>query len=332
MRKKAIAKIIVCSILAVVLTVAMVAALMTGALAYGGEVKEWKIGNVYLFNPVRQIVDVLEELPSGIVSFGLDSVQLRGYAEGDGAYSEVPGKIKIEWAAGRIVIAATENADGVRLTEYYGNVNPFSADASSEGIPEKDHMRHQLSGKTLYIKQFQSETRLTLGIHENRTAKTLLIELPKTALDSLEIDAALTDVVLTDLTAEEADFDCATGTLTATGCAFRRFDGDFSIVSGTFSDGTIDRLDLDCASGELTFELNEAPEKIDVDAAAGTYRFVLPSDASFEIDQDTLPTAKISTVGFSDITVRNGKTVVNGGRKTYSFDMVAGKVTIEAKN
>ncbi|MBR0081362.1 MAG: DUF4097 family beta strand repeat protein [Clostridia bacterium] len=325
MRKRAIAQIVSCSIIAVILTGFLLGAL--GCSAAG--LIDGSLPNKALQKVVDTFEKTVTDLPIpeiNLVGIPVISDDDGSYNYGNGSYDETPTTIRIDWAAGRIVILATDEATGVTLSEFLGNVDPMTASAGE--IAESRRMRHRLTDGTLSVDQFKAN--LTLHSGEPEATKTLLITLPKSALKTIDIDVASAQVYLTDLTADKLDLDTASGALNVTGCAFGQVDIDTASGSGTFNACSIGKLDVDSASAGMAFDLVNTPERIDVDSMSGSFSFALPADASFKVDLDSI-SGKVTVEGFENVSVEGNKTVVNGGQYLYDFDMVSGNVAIEAQ-
>lgn len=342
MRKRAIAKIIVCSILAVLLT-----AILLGTIACSSRTVSLPspLGFGWLKKSVEITEKTIERLPVPNIRFfgcapvvtingGLDESdgEQGDYAAGGGTYENAPKSIKIDWAAGRIVVGTHEGSD-VQLYEYSGNREiDLSSLPADGGIAESERMRHKMVGDLLKIEMYKTRIQIGFfGIHgtQNLKSKTLVVLLPEAGLDRLELDAAAADVELYDLTVKKLDCDTASGKITAENCAFDEVDFDSAATDATFAACAVDRIDLDVASGSAVFDLVNTPSKIDVDAMSTEIRVILPPDAAFEIKTDALA-SKVSLNGFSSNLI-NGRTVVNGGGARFDFDMMTGSVTIEAR-
>ena len=92
----------------------------------------------------------------------------------------------------------------------------------------------------------------------------------------------------------------------------------------------IKTVDVDCASCDFSFDLLNTPEKMNFDFASGAFRIVLPSDASFTAQSDSLA-GKVTVNGFASISKIGNKTVVGSGASSFQFDMMAGSISITAR-
>lgn len=323
MRKRAIGKIIACSIVGVILTGILLAAIGVGAAGLiDATLPERSARNV-----VEKLEQSVERLPRlNFLFFGipvLDDDPTDGYSIGDASYDAAPKKLVVEWATGKVVVIASDAATGVTLTEYAGSVDPLTA--LPGGVEEGDRMRHKLAYGELTVREFTSVTKTWKSLQ-----KTLLVVLPTAQLDKLTLEIASADVELTDLTVDQLKLDFASGSLTAQNCALNRVDYDVASGSGEFTATTIGSLDVDCASGKLTFDLLNTPNNVDIDLASGNVRFILPADASFTVDADAL-SGSVKIDGFAIESEHDGKKVIGGGASRFDFDLTSGKITIEAR-
>ena len=344
MRKRAIAQIIACSIIASILTFILIgctAAGVTSSIVHDTvdaigdpikstvEITENAISHlptprVHLFGCAPIITleneDITIGSPTGIVP--------SGYSEGSATYDAVPTTLDIDWAAGRVYIDVRSDAQSVSLYEYEGSVTPdlYASEAPND-VADPNRMIHRFQNGTLKIEQFRHG--LTwVGVHDTYQ-KTLVVILPETTLDKLNLDVAAVDTYLNGCEADRLDLDAASGKLNAASCVFDRVEIDAAATDLNFTDGKVNRIDLDMASGKALFDLANTPDQIDADCASGSITLRLPADASFTSKVNAL-SGTISLNGFSG-TTSNGKTVVNGGASSFEFEMMSGKVTIEAK-
>ena len=348
MRKSAIAKIIVCSILALILT--SVLAVSVAVYRGNGSVQSGKLaeflGSDSLFRKTLEITEnAIERLPqpklhlfgcAPVITFeenGDSSVSLagrvpNGYSEGNAVYDGTPDAVEIDWAAGRVVIAVRNDSTGISLYEYAGNLEPqWDALAPESDVPAANRMIHRFQSGTLKVEQFRRGITWP-GVH-NTYVKTLVVTIPVCELAKLRIDAASVDIELADLSAKQLNLDAASGSVAATGCTFERADIDAAATKGVFTRCTIGRLDLDSATGSMDFDLLNTPERVDIDAASGNYRFTLPADASFSVKVDSL-SGSVNINGFTT-SYANGKTVVGDGSSLFDIDSMSGSVTIDAR-
>ena len=226
MRKRAIAQIIACSIIASILTFILIGCTATGITSSIVHDTVDAIGD-----PIKKTVEITEKAVSHLPTprirlFGcapiitIDDNDLvigdstgsvpSGYSEGDAAYDAVPTTLDIDWASGRIYIDVRADAQGVRLYECAGSVTPDLAAAEAPNdVADPNRMIHRFQNDTLKIEQFRHGI-TWVGVHETYQ-KTLVVILPETTLDKLNIDAAAVEIFLNGCKADRLDLDTAAG-------------------------------------------------------------------------------------------------------------------------
>lgn len=180
--------------------------------------------------------------------------------------------IQIEWAAGPITILPDANTNQITITE-----------TAPEN--EKYHMVYRKNGNTLEI-QFQEES-VTFGIN-NTISKELCITVPANWIcNSLEIDAASSSVLVSDMTIDDISFDSASGACRFDNCNVG--DLDVNTASGNVEfTGTLNGLDCESASGKCYIAVDNVPDSICIEAASGDLELHLPENCGFSADIETL--------------------------------------------
>ena len=183
--------------------------------------------------------------------------------------------IEIEWIAGSITIHRSSSLNHISIDEF------TSAGSEYEMIMKQ-------SGQTLKI-QFSEESIKfpSLGISTN-ISKDLVITVPESwNCNNLEIDAAAAEVNIQGLTIRELDFDGASGELILNNCNIVNLEIDTASGGVSFS-GSLEALDFDAASASFRGEFNQLPRHLDLDAMSGDLELVLPPDAGFICNLDTM--------------------------------------------
>ena len=183
--------------------------------------------------------------------------------------------LDIEWAAGSITILPDSGSDQIFIQE-----SPVSS--------EKYAMHVNQSGNKLKI-EFCKEDVFHIGINDNEfDAKDLVISVPADWIcNSLEIDAAAADVMVSGLTIREMDFDGASGICTFDNCQIEKLDMDTASGDVEFS-GTLDTLDFDAMSARFTGDFRNAPKRLDIDSMSGDLEIYLPEESGFRLTLDAL--------------------------------------------
>lgn len=225
------------------------------------------------------------------------------------------GKIKnidIDWVSGSIIIQPDPNAADITLSETYVD-NP------------KYQMTYKQSGNTLEI-QYSKEsiTFPSFGVNFD-FSKDLVITVPADwKCGSLEIDTASANIVVSDLTIQEVDFDGASGTCDFVNCQVGELD-----VDGASGDirltGTLNELDFDGASSSCRLEVTNVPDHISMDGMSGDLDLTLPEDCGFTVSIDALSGDFKSDF---DTVWKDDNHVYGDGHCRISFSGMSGDLTI----
>lgn len=224
-------------------------------------------------------------------------------------------EIEIEWAAGSITIEPSDT-DEIHITE-------------SDVHNDKYRMVYKQNGSTLKI-QFCEDDSIWGGISIGGSiSKDLVIYVPQDfTLDALEIDAASTNVNVTNLHIQEVEFDGASGSCIFDDCTVDKLDMDTTSGDVEFN-GAVRVIDFDGASANLNLYLTDTPSSIEVDTASGDLDLTLPADCGFTVSMDAL-----SSDFYSDFpTTIQGKNYVYGdGSCRININAMSGEVIIREGN
>ena len=347
MRKRAIAKIIVCSIVGLLLTAILLGATSPVLARHLTGIPGRIVRFINEDSLVKKAVDTTERafkrLPvpklhfigcAPVITFSEKDTPVlsssgtvkSGYTLGNTSYEGQADSVSIDWAAGRIVLFVHDQEDGIYLYEYHGTDDPaFSTELKENEFSQNEQMMHRFSNGALKIEEFPEDIIWPNG---KSVVKTLVVMLPKSVIRKVAIDAAAASIDLIGLEAGELDLNCASGKIKVTDSTIKEVDIDCAAATGEFLACTLGAIDLDSAGANLTFELLNTPDKIEIDGMSGSYRIGLPSDASFSVKADSLA-GSVNINGFR--TEREGeRTIVNGGSSKFNFSLMSGSVTIEA--
>ena len=183
--------------------------------------------------------------------------------------------IEIEWVAGSITIQEDPSVQSIHITEY-----------AHHGSDYQTVMKQ--SGQTLKIKFCEESMKFpSFGIDID-ISKDLVITVPADwACNSIEIDAAATEVDIHNLQINEMDFDGASGNLILDNCDIVDLDIDTASGDVEFS-GTLKDLDFDAASAKFDGEFFQIPNQLNLDAMSGDLDIVLPDYCWFTCELDTM--------------------------------------------
>ena len=180
-------------------------------------------------------------------------------------------RLKIEWAAGNIVLVPVEG-DEIRVTEEL-----LGGDKTM--VLKKD-------GSTLYIQYCEGAVGISFGT--NSLKKNLYITVPQDwTCKELEIDAASATVQAEYLTIEELSSSTASGAHTFTECRVETL--KMETVSGDLNfTGSLDKLDFTGVSAQADITVNNQPKSITLETVSGDLNLTLPESCGFTLDKDTV--------------------------------------------
>ena len=206
----------------------------------------------------------------------MNTVEPVGVATTDSFSAQITN-LDIEWVAGSIIIQTDDTISEIRIEE----TAPIESDYQ---------MVCQQYGQTLKIQYCNDSQKVRLiGINENdAVSKDLIITVPANwNCNTLEIDAAATEVTVYSLQMNELDFDGASGKLTLDNCEIGVLDIDTTSGDVEFS-GRLNELDFDAASARFEGEFLNVPHGINLEAISGDLTVVLPEHSGFYLELDTV--------------------------------------------
>ena len=183
--------------------------------------------------------------------------------------------IEIEWVSGSITIIEDESVQNIQISEYTPTVSTHQTVMKQ-------------SGQTLKIKYSEDSVKFPSFGTDIDFAKNLEITVPAGwSCNSIEIDAAATDVDIHNLQINELDFDGASGLLVLDNCEIVNLDIDTASGDVEFI-GTLKELDFDAASAKFSGEFYQMPDRLNLDAMSGDMEIILPDYCYFTCELDTM--------------------------------------------
>lgn len=217
-------------------------------------------------------------------------------------------RLKIEWAAGSIVLVPVEG-NKISITE--------------ELLGGDESMVLKKDGSTLYVQYCEGAVGIPFG--SGSLKKNLYITVPQDwECKELEIDAASATVQGEYLTIRELASSTASGTHTFTNCQVGTL--KMETVSGDLNfTGTLEKLDFNGVSAQLDLALTNAPKSIELESVSGDLNLTLPESCGFTVDQDTVSGRFSSEL---PTTEQNGKIVYADGHCEIEVEGVSASVHI----
>lgn len=218
-------------------------------------------------------------------------------------------RLKIDWAAGKIVIVPVEGKN-ISVTEELLGGNKTM-------VLKKD-------GSTLYVEYCEDGISLTFGSNNN-LKKNLYVSVPQGwDCKELEIDAASATVQVENLTIEEVESSTASGTHTFTNCHVEKL--KMETVSGNLDfNGSLDKLDFNGVSAQANLVLSNQPKSIQLESVSGDLNLTLPEGCGFTVDKDTVSGRVSSEL---ETTEKDGKIVHGDGSCQIEVEGVSSSVQI----
>ena len=222
-------------------------------------------------------------------------------------------EIEINWVAGDIIITE-KDVEEITVSE-------------SDVTDERYALQYQLRGTKLEILFSEESLMDGFGISlAGDLRKDLYIEVPKNWNgNSIEIDAASTNIEMHNITLRELDIDGASGTCDFQNCTIGELDVD-AASGDIYYLGNLDRLDLDGASASFTADLQNTPSRIDMDSMDGKLDIALPEDCGFTVTMEGLNTSLSSD--FHGTEMKNKSHVYGDGRCRINVDGMSCTVNI----
>lgn len=221
-------------------------------------------------------------------------------------------EISIEWVCGTIRVEPAD-VEVITISESF-----YSDNAKA--------MRWNCREGELDIVFCESSFRRGLGITiDADSKKDLTILVPRDwVCEELELDTAMVDLSIHDLTIYEMDIDSASGTYTFDNCTVNSLDVDAASCDVEFR-GSLLELDYDAASVSFKGIFTNVPQYINVDTASADLELTLPENAGFTVTMDAM--SSDFTSDFETVT-RNGSHICGDGSCRIDVDTMSGDVTI----
>lgn len=219
------------------------------------------------------------------------------YTVGNNSISATELKeIEVNWISGSVEIE-TYKGDTIEVSETCPN-----------SLSEGDRVRSLYENGKLTI-QFRESRFVLFGSYSGN--KALHIQIPENLaknIRNLTLDSVSSDNTVSGLTVQNCNVDNVSGQI---------------IV-----DGTVHDFDLDTVSGGCQLTSYIAPKSVNTDSVSGDFTLIIPKDASFTAEHDSV-SGKINS-DFS-MTLSGEDTFIcgDGGTDEWKFDSVSGDVDIQ---
>lgn len=307
MKKTAIVRIVIWSVVALVLT-----GILISALVFKKNPDASVISNDYKYDNEKEY------------SVGATELSATEFTS-----------VRVDWISGNIYLHAYDG-DKVKVEE-----------TSNDDIEEKYELRWLVKDNTLYIRPCKSMSSWSLTDEFPTKDLFIYIPYDLAAMmDKVHIDNASASVNISGITAEEFDIASASGDIWYEKCdademKIENVSGyinitetnidifDIESVSGNVEImGIVNSLNIDSVSGEVILCTNQVPQSADVSTVSGDIKFQLPENDGFCIDFDSV-SGKVTSE--FPLTINNSKQTYGNGSRDFDFETISGNAYIEKK-
>ena len=242
--------------------------------------------------------------PSVVVRKSFDAPEVSGHQ----FIAKDIDRLKIEWAAGKIVLVPVEGNE-ISVTEEL-------LEGSKTMVLKKD-------GSTLYVQYCDGAVGISFGSGGLR--KNLYVTVPQDwECKELEIDAASATVQGEKLTIKELASSTASGSHTFTDCKVEKL--KMETVSGNLDfSGFLEKLDFNGVSAQANLVLTNQPKSIDLESVSGDLNLTLPEGCGFTLKKDTVSGRFSSEL---PTTEEKGKFVYGDGRCDIEVEGISASIHI----
>lgn len=222
----------------------------------------------------------------------------------------------IDWAAGNIFIERQDIANIQISEELLDGGDDFMVMSRADKT------------KTLTIqsdkeKGFSSSLFGGTSLHKKNL--TILVPLDWECRE-LEINTASAEISVQGLTAQEVEINCASSDSRFTDCAVRELEVNAASGNVIFG-GTLKDFECDSASGSADLDLKNIPDSISMESVSGKLTLRLPSDSGFTVDNSS-PAGKLDCEFPIDNQLEKKKIVCGDGHCKINMSAVSGHINI----
>ena len=244
------------------------------------------------------------QIPGVVVRESFDAPVVTGHKFRAGEID----RLKIQWAAGKIVLVPVEG-DEISVTE--------------ELLGEDKTMVLKKDGDTLYVQYCEGAVGISFGT--GSVKKNLYITVPQSwVCKGLEIDAASATVQGENLTIQELSSSTASGSHTFQNCTVEKL--TMETVSGNLNyTGSLEKLNFNGVSAQADVVLTNLPKSIDVETVSGDLNLTLPKECGFTLEKDTVSGHFSSEL---ETTEQNGKYIYGNGHCKIEIEGVSANIRI----
>ncbi len=249
MKRNAIARIIIWSLVAVLLTSLLVVGISSSPSSFF--TGDWSLGGI-----------------------GETYKNSALYNVGGGTVTDEFQSIKVNWTNGKINIEAYDGEDTV---------------ISETEVAEKENkLRWRVEDGVLKIQQMAAGMRFGLKQTPKKTLTVKIPSNVAEGLKAVTSDSVSAEVTITDISAsDKIEIDTVSGGANLKNIKTEKLDID--TVSGSIkAAGEFTELESDSVSGDVTVSSATPLKKLDCDSTSGNIRLTIPKDSGFTLKADTV--------------------------------------------
>ena len=249
MKRNAIARIIIWSLVAVLLTSLLVVGISSSPSSFFSG--DWSLGGI-----------------------GVTYKNSALYNVGGGTVTDEFQSIKVNWTNGKINIEAYDGEDTV---------------ISETEVAEKENkLRWRVEDGVLKIQQMAAGMRFGLKQTPKKTLTVKIPSNVAEGLKAVTSDSVSAEVTITDISAsDKIEIDTVSGGANLKNIKTEKLDID--TVSGSIkAAGEFTELESDSVSGDVTVSSATPLKKLDCDSTSGNIRLTIPKDSGFTLKADTV--------------------------------------------
>lgn len=249
MKRNAIARIIIWSLVAVLLTSLLVVGISSSPSSFFSG--DWSLGTI-----------------------GVTYKNSALYNVGGGTVTDEFHSIKVNWTNGKINIEAYDGEDTV-ISE-------------TEVAEEENKLRWRVEDGVLKIQQMAAGMRFGLKKTPKKTLTVKIPSNVAEGLKAVTSDSVSAEVTITDISAsDKIEIDTVSGGANLKNIKTEKLDID--TVSGSIkAAGEFTELESDSVSGDVTVSSATPLKKLDCDSTSGNIRLTIPKDSGFTLKADTV--------------------------------------------
>lgn len=249
MKRNAIARIIIWSLVAVLLTSLLVVGISSSPSSFF--TGDWSLGII-----------------------GVTYKNSALYNVGGGTVTDEFQSIKVNWTNGKINIESYDGEDTV-ISE-------------TEVAEEENKLRWRVEDGVLKIQQMAAGMRFGLKKTPKKTLTVKIPSNVAEGLKAVTSDSVSAEVTITDISAsDKIEIDTVSGGANLKNIKTEKLDID--TVSGSIkAAGEFTELESDSVSGDVTVSSATPLKKLDCDSTSGNIRLTIPKDSGFTLKADTV--------------------------------------------